>query len=913
MLPTLLSTKFYIPRIRSTLVPRRRLIECLNTSLRGKVTLLSAPAGFGKTTLVSEWVQHLGRPVAWLSLDKNDNDLTRFLTYLIAALQRIAEDIGIDIQAALGESQSPKYEILLTRLVNEIDAIPEKFILILDDYHLIEAETVNNALSFLIEHQPASMHLVISGRSDPLLPISRLRVRGELGEIRARDLRFTEEEAAIFLKNLMGIDLSPEDIAVLEEHTEGWAASLQLAALSMQGREDRREFIAAFSGSHRYVIDFLADEVMSRQPEDVQIFLRRTSILERFCAPLCDAVVKGELSGNTGIIDYLEHANLFLIPLDDQREWYRFHHLFSDFLRMQLQKVEPDSIPEFHRRASQWYEAKGLMDEAIQHALAGGDQESATRLVERIAGSLVVRRYSKSLLNWVNQLSPETTQNFPMLCIWHAWATFFLGQSDAVEPILEIAEANRGKAPDIPIRGYTTTVRAYLANLMGDFRQAIKLSRQALEQLSEAPSTKDTLIFQGAALIWLGVNHRILGDIDTARDLFTEAVKLNEDAGSIYAALSAVAQSANIAVIQGRLHKAEEIYQEGFQIVKRWLNEQGEEQSSLVAAGELHLGLGKLLYQWNDLPGAAPLIRRSVDLFELGGDQGRIDGYEILAYLNQAESDYEAAYKLLGIISSIKDEFPVRRINSSPEPGFEQLCILLSQVRPEMSHLLTDVAHRVEIMGLRSDDEIDFSSTGYAHEYKYSDLSRALIALDRASEALPLLERLTDGARSMGRVGDEIRYLVLKAMAHHSLENIPSALDYLSRALVLAEPQGYVRLFVDEGPPMAHLLYEALSHGIAPDYVQRLLAAFLQIETEPSIPPGPQFPDGDWIEPLTERELDVLKLIAEGLINQEIGDKLFLSLNTIKAHTRSIYGKLGVNNRTQAVSKARSLGIISGS
>jgi len=875
------------------------------------MTLVSAPAGYGKTTLLSEWVQHLGRPVAWLSLDKNDNNLTHFLTYMIAALQRIAEDIGIDVQAALDESQSPKFEIMLTKLINEIEGIPEKFIIILDDYHLIESESVNNALTFLIEYQPLKMHLVISGRSDPLLPISRLRAQGELSEIRALDLRFTEEETAAFLKDLMGFDLSPEDITTLEERTEGWVASLQLAALSMRGRDHWHEFIAEFSGSHRYVIDYLADEVIARQSEEVQVFLRRTSILERFCGPLCDVVVEGEVSGNTGIIDYLEHSNLFLIPLDDHREWYRFHHLFVDFLRLHLHKEEPELIPELHRRASQWYETEGLMDEAIQHALAARDLERATRLVEGIASSLVVRRYSNMLLNWVNQLPPEMCQNFPMLCIWHAWALVFLGEPDSVEPILEIAEANRDKAPEVPISGYLSTVRAYLANLMGNFHQAIELSKQSLEQMSEASPEKNTLIFRGAAIIWLGVNHRILGDFDRARELFTEAAKLNEEAGSIYAALSAISQSANIAVIQGQLHKAKEIFQQGFQIIRRWVDEQGEGQRTLVAASELHLGLGTLLYQWNDLVGATPHIQRSVELLELGGDQGRISAYRMLAYLNQAKGDYEAAFDLLGKINSIKDEFPVRRINSFLEPGLEQLRILLSHVRPEMEHLLTDVAHRVEVMGLRPDDEINFSGTGYAHENKYSDLARSLIALGRASEVLLLLERLTEGARSMGRLGDEIRYLVLNALAHHSLENISLALDNLNQALTLAEPQGYIRLFVDEGPPMARLLYEALSHEIAPDYVQRLLKVFPIEETEKTNASQPHGPHPELIEPLSERELEILQLIAEGLSNQEIGSRLYLSLNTVKAHTRNIYGKLGVNNRTQAGAKARALGILS--
>lgn len=904
MVAKLLPTKLYIPPYRSNLVPRQRLIEYLDEGLRGKVTLVSAPAGFGKTTLLSEWVQHLGRPVAWLSLDKNDNDLIRFLTYLIAGLQRINEDIGIDIKAVLGESQSPKYETMLTKLINEIENIPEKFIVILDDYHLIESESVNNALNFLIEYQPPMLHLVISGRSDPLLPISRLRVRGELSEIRSNDLRFTKRETAAFLKDLMGFDLSPEDIDALEERTEGWVASLQLAALSMRGRDDWPEFIAAFSGSHRYVIDYLADETMSRQPEEVQVFLRRTSILERFCAPLCDAVLTRGVNRGTRIIDYLERSNLFLIPLDDHREWYRFHHLFVDFLRLYLHREEPERIPELHLRASQWFEIEGLMDEAIQHALAGGNLDRATRLIEGIAGSLIVRRSSNALIHLVNQLPPEMSQNFPMLCIWHAWALFFQGRPDAVEPILKIAEANRDKVPEIPIDGYLSTVRAYLANLMGDFQKAIDLSKQAIENMSGASPEKDTLIFRGAAVIWLGVNHRVLGNLDRAKELFTEAAKINEEAGSIYAAVSAKSQSANLAMILGQLHKAKDFYKQGFQMAERWADEQEEGQKTLVAASELYLGLGSLLYEWNDLIGAASHIRRAVKLLELAGDQGILGGYRLLAYLYHAEGDYEAAFNLYEKICSLKDNFTVRHNNSLTEPSLEQLRILLSRVRPEMAHLLTDVAGRVESMGIRPDDEINFATTGYVNEFEYSDLARALIALDRVPEALPLLERLTEGARSMGRLGDEIRYFVLNALAHHALGDLPTALVSLSKALTLAKPQGYVRLFVDEGVPMAELLQIAMSQNVEPDYTEKLLAAFpddIRLEKAISQP---------LVEPLSERELEVLQLMTEGYKYKEIAEQLVISVNTVRHHTRNIYSKLNVNNRAQAIARANELNLL---
>jgi LuxR family maltose regulon positive regulatory protein len=906
----LLTTKLFTPPTRPELIPRPRLIEQLNKGLRHKLTLVSAPAGFGKTTLVSEWVRDCGCPVAWFSLDKNDNDLVRFLTYLIAALQQIDEDIGIDIQAALGESQSLNYEALLTKLVNEIESIPDKSIIVLDDYHLINSKAVHDALNFLIEYLPPLMHLVITGRADPPLPISRLRVRGEVSEIRTLKLRFTRDEAATFLIELMGLDLSLEDIAALEARTEGWVASLKLAALSMQGRDDLHEFISAFSGSNRYIIDYLVDEVMARHPEEVQVFLRRTSILERFCAPLCDMVVNGEERGDQEIIDFLDRSNLFLIPLDDNREWYRYHHLFCDFLRQRLREKESELIPELHRRASQWYEIGGLVDEAIQHALAAGDLKGATRLVDGIAASLVLGRNSIVLRNWVDQLPSDWRQDYPMLCVWYAWAMVFLWQLDAIEPILEIAEANQDKALGLPISGFMSVVRAYLASRMGDFQKAIDLSEQALEEMSGVSPDRNTLMFRGAAVIWLGVNHRLLGNLDRAREFFTEAVSLNREAGSIYAALSAIAQSADLAVIKGQLHQAMEIYQQGFQMIQGWPDDKGGGASTLVAGSGLHLGLGAVLYQINDLTGAAPHIQRAVELLELGEIKEIMHAYRKLAYLKQAEGDIEAAYDLLVLASSIRDNHKSIRSTMSEEPSLEQLRILFIHARPEMTHLLMDVAQRVETLGLQPDDKVNFSGADYPREIEYSDLARSLIALDRAAEALPLLERLLEGARSMGRQGDEIRYLVLTALTHHALEDMPSALDYLSQALTLAESQGYVRIFVDEGKPMWDLLnsLDLVSSTVSQTYVESLLEAFGEwTDAERRTTIGES---SSLIEPLSERELEVLRLMTAGHRYKEVAEQLVISLNTVRHHTRNIYSKLNVNTRAQAIARVKELDLL---
>jgi LuxR family maltose regulon positive regulatory protein len=906
----LLASKFFYPPRRPDFVQRPNILDSLDAGFSGKLTLVSAPAGFGKTTLVSEWIRGCGHPTAWVSLDKNDNDLSRFLIYLIAALQRIDPEIGVEVQAALEESLSPHVEILLTRLIREMERLPEKSIIVLDDYHLIDAKPVHDAINFLIEYLPPTIHLVISGRSDPPLPVSRLRVQGEVNEVRTAQLRFTKKEMTAFLNDWMGFDLSSDGIAALEARTEGWIASLKLAALSMQGRDDWPEFIAKFSGSNRYVIDYLVDEVMARQPEEVQTFLRRTSILERFCAPLCKYVA----GGNEGldILDYLDRSNLLLIPLDDHREWYRYHHLFGDFLRQRLRESEPDSIPGLHRRASQWYQNEGLVDDAIQHALAAGDMEGATQLVDGIATDLLVRRESHKLVKFVEQLPSGLYQGYPMLCICYAWALLFMGQLERVEPALRFVEANQKKGFEVPNPGYMTTVRAYLANQQGDLHQSINLSEQALEEMTDAVPDRTTLIFRGSAVIWLGVNHRELGNLDKASQLFVEAAKLNQKAGNFYAALASFEQLAKLAVIRGQLHQALDLYQSGLKLAQNWMDAEGKPQGSLIAGAGPQLGLGSVLYQLNDLDGAAVYIQHSADLYELGELWGRMHVYTMLAYLCRARGEFEISAELFHKACAIEDTVLVRRSNTSDLPSLTKLGILLSRVRPEMAYLLMDAYQRVENLGVRATDEVNFSNpAGYPRELIYSDLACLLIDLERAAEALPLLARLLEAASTMERHGDEIRYLVLMALAHHALGNTQPALDSLGQALTLAEPQGYVRIFVDEGQPMAELLGFAIPQDISPDYVSKLLAAFPKDVLSPiPVDKEPTVIRQNLVEPLSEREIEVLRLMAEGYKYKEIAERLVVSINTVRHHTRNVYDKLDANNRTQAIGRAKELNLL---
>jgi LuxR family transcriptional regulator, maltose regulon positive regulatory protein len=906
----LLASKFYYPPHRMDFVERPHLLASLDAGLSGKLTLVSAPPGFGKTTLVSEWIRGCGHPAAWLSLDKTDNDPSRFFLYLIAALQRIDSEIGIDVQAVLEESQPPHFEILLTRLISEMASFQDKSIIVLDDYHLIDSKLVHDAINFLIEHLPPTIHLVITGRADPPLPISRLRVQGDVNEVRTSQLRFTTQEAAAFLNDRMGFDLSPDGIAALETRTEGWVASLKLAAISMQGRDDQTEFITEFSGSHRYVIDYLVDEVMAHQSAEVQTFLRRTSILDRFCAPLCEYVVGG--SADMDVIDYLDRSNLFLVPLDDHREWYRYHHLFADFLSQRLRESERDNIAELHRRASKWYENEGLVDESIQHALAAGDLERATRLVDGIAADLIVRAESNKLLKLVEQLPSDLRQGYPMLCIWHAWALLFMGQMEMVEPALALVESNPKMVPAIPNPGYMQTVHAYLATRQGDLLRSINLCEHALDEMSKAKPDRLTLIFRGAAVIWLGLNHRRLGDLEKARQLLIEAAGINRNAGNFFAALASFEHLADLAVIRGQLQQALDLYRSGLKIAQDWKDTRGRPHGSLMAAAGPQLALGTVLYELNDLAGAAAHIQHSTDLFELGEHWAKMHSYTMLAYLKQAQGEFESAAELFLRACAVEESLRDQRSNTSDRLRLTQLAILLSRVRPEMAYFLTDAYRRVENLGVHANDEVDFSSpAGYLRERMYTELACLLIALDRAAEVLPLLVRLLDAAIRMERQGDEIRYLVLVALAHHAMENTQTAMDFIGQALILAEPQGYIRLFVDEGQPMAELLLSAVSHNISPDYASKLLSAFpkdvlgaFPIDEEQTVHTQML------AEPLSDREIEVLRLMAEGYKYKEIADRMFVSINTVRHHTRNAYSKLDVNNRTQAIGKAKELNLL---
>jgi LuxR family maltose regulon positive regulatory protein len=901
---SLLQTKLYIPPIRRELVSRSRLIERLNTGLQRKLTLISAPAGFGKTTLVSEWLAGSAQRAAWLSLDEGDNDPARFLAYMIAALRTIEASIGQGVLSTLQSPQPPSAEAVLTTLINDIAAIPTAIVFVLDDYHLIEAQPIHDALTFLLEHLPPQMHLIIASREDPPLPLARLRARDQLIEVRATDLRFTYSEAADFLNRAMGLDLSAKDIAALEARTEGWIAGLQLAAISMQGRQDTATLIESFTGSHRFVLDYLLEEVLEQQSASVQDFLLQTAILDRLTGSLCDSVT-GQDNGRA-TLETLDRDNLFIVPLDAERRWYRYHHLFADLLRQRLHQTQPEQLPGLHGRASVWYEQNEFVDEAIEHALRAEDFERAADLVGDRAETLWGRGELARLLGWLKALPAEQVTSRPQLCILYAWGLFASGQQSAAEQSLQAAERaldpiadgapetwplgrdQRQGADRIKIQGRAAAVRAFMASFRGDVPAIIQYARQALEHLPE-----EDPVWRSSAAIALGDAYSFSGDMVAACRARLEALEASKAAGNLYMTLIASMKLAVTLRQQGQLPEVMETCQQQWQLAK----ESGLSQTAVV--GWLLAIWGEVLAELNDLEGAIDRAKRGTELTERGGDVAMIGwSYVCLVRALFSRGDMAGAQEIIQRMKNVTRKAHV--------PTWITSLMAAWQARIWLAQDKLDAASQwAQERGLDADRD-----PALVHEMDYIALSRLLIAQGRQDAASRLLQRLLEATEAGGRISRAIEILNLQALAAQARDDTTMAISSLKRALSLAEPGGYVRIFVDEGPPMARLLYQALDRGLAPDYTRRLLAAFPVVEPEKTDPSATKIPKSELIEPLSEREIEVVQLIAEGLTNREIAARLFLSVNTVKVHSRNIYGKLGAHNRTEAVARAQALGIL---
>jgi len=883
MVTPILATKLYIPRLRPHVVIRSRLIERLNEGLHRNLTLIAAPAGFGKTTLVSAWVTGCDRQVAWLSLDKGDSDPTLFLTYLVAALQTIAPTIGEGVLGVLQSPQPLPTESILTALLNEITTIPNHFILILDDYHMIDAKPIDHALIYLVEHLPPQMHLVIATRENPQLPLARLRARDHLTELRAVDLRFTPSEAAAFLNQVMGLTLSAQDITRLATRTEGWIAGLQLAAISMQGHKDTTSFITSFTGSHHFVMDYLVEEVLQQQPESVQNFLLRTSILDRLCGSLCDAVLLDATASGQETLEYLERANLFIVSLDNERHWYRYHHLFADLLRQRLHQSsassigdERDGVAELHRRASQWYEDNSLAIEAFHHAVAANDVARAERLIEGKGMPLQFRGAMISVLNWLESLPKTALDARPSLWVTYASALTMTGQPISnVEEKLQAAEsAVQGTEPDDKSRdlvGYIAAIRAMLAVPQNQVETIIAQSRRALEYLHP-----DNLPVRATAHWTLGYAYQLQGDRAAASQAYTEVISISQASGNIMVTIAATTCLGQVQEAENQLYLAVESYRRVLQLAG---------DPPWPAACEAYLGLARVCYQWNDLDAAEQHGQQS---FQLAMQMENVDtpaACEVfLAGLKLVQGDVASATAMLA--------------------KAEQFVCQHSFV-----HWMSEVAAVQVLTLLHQGNLVVAAHLAQTHDLPISQ-ARVHLAQGDPSAALAVLGPLRQKMEATGWADKRLKVMVLQAVALYMHGDKDKAVQLLCDALTLAEPGGFIRLFVDEGLPMAHLLSAAAAQGRMPDYIGKLLAILKadaqKREDTSSLPPPAQ----PLIEPLSPRELEVLHLMAQGLSNQEICDRLFLALDTVKGHNRKIFNKLQVQRRTEAVARARELGLL---
>jgi LuxR family maltose regulon positive regulatory protein len=922
---SILLTKLFIPAQRPKIVRRPRLIHILNEGLHRKLTLISAPAGFGKTTVMIEWLNNLRMEannetqdeykVAWLSLDENDNNLVRFLTYLITALKQI-EGIGANFgKGALSMLQSPQLDPtknILTPLINEMTAINEQYILILDDYHIIEAQPVHDTISFLLEHLPMQMHLVIATREDPNISLSRHRASNQLTELRAADLRFTSSEAAEFLNQIMGLKLLEEDIIALETRTEGWITGLQLAAISLQGQADTKSFINSFTGSHRLVLDYLIEEVLDKQSESVQTFLLQTAILDQLTGSLCDALI-GQSNGQQ-ILEYLEQANLFIVPLDNNRHWYRYHHLFADLLRHRLVQKQKDLTLTLHHLASEWYGQNGFTNEAIEHAFYAYDFEEAAKLLEEQIDALWNNGEHRILKRWLAKFSNELLFSRPHLCVFNSWYHFASGNQDAADYGLKAAEEalesssdiaskpslseRNGLLPDVKrtyLQGKISAIRAFMDSYRGENVSGMIINaRRALDLLPE-----QDLPMRSFAAIALGDAYTIKGEMKAAYIARLEAIEVSRSSTSPYFQIATNLKMVMTLKALGQLHRAVDVCQQQYKLAET----SGLSQVELV--GLILAEWGEILAEFNDLDGAIDLAQRGIELTELGADISVLGrSYRCMMRVLFSSGDVTAAEKVVQKMETIAREtnFPLKYMNH----------VSAWQTRFWLVHNELEAASQwASQERLDIDRELNpLHELGFLSLVEFTTLVRVRIAQEHWDEAFRLLSQLLKAVEAGEHTSGMIEIHILHALAFQASGDSEQAVGSLVRALTLAEPLGFLRIFVDEGSPMAKLLYKALSQEIMPDYVRRLLAAFPRPDPVQAEKHQTQNPEFDWVEPLSKRELEVLQLIAKGLTNQEIGERLYLSPNTVKVHNRTIFSKLGVNSRTQAVARARAMGLM---
>jgi LuxR family transcriptional regulator, maltose regulon positive regulatory protein len=897
----LLRTKLTAPPQRAHLVVRPRLTQRLEDALRRKLTLVSAPPGSGKTTLLSAWLAQVGQPIAWVSLDEDDDDPIRFWTYAVAALERAYPGATGSMLALLRAPQPPTMRGLLMALLNALDAATDPVYLFFDDYHVITARAIHDALEYLLARLPPHVHLVLASRTDPPLPLAQLRARGELTELRAADLRFTGKEAASFLADVMSLRLAPAQIALLEERTEGWIAGLQLAALSLRGRDDPGAFLDRFAGDHRYISDYLAGEVIDRQPERLRAFLLRTSILDQLCGTLCDAVIReGADVDSESLLAELERANLFLIPLDDERRWYRYHALFAAALRQRLRQTASEELPALHQRASIWFEREGMTEPAVRHALAAGETERAAALVERVAGAYWKRGDIAALRALLDALPDAVMLAQPRLCLFHSWVRLIAGRF--VEGLRRLEEAEESlrahpDASDAPVlQGALYAIKAAVARAGGDHEESNALARRTLDLTPE-----DETIWRAIATLNLAENAFAAGDLAAARWAAAETLRLGERGGDSFGAIIATLGAAAVEERLGHLSAATAL-------IRRSLERYQSMGAPLPSAAcYLLIGLAARLYEWNQLDEAERLTNECVAL-GYSGDifDGQYNGYVVRSRIRQAQGDHAGALRAIveaerltadGLIPSMSATAAARKAH-----------ILFAQgQRAAAARWVDDTLDTLAASRGRREALGDEKRPNYL--IPLDTLPYLLIRLGRAEEALAILDPLISEAEATGYMDMLIPALATQTLALHALGREEAARAALGRALALAEPERYIRTFADMGEPMAALLTSLAAAPDAPpvarEYLNTLLdacAADGALHVEAS--------SVSTTEALSEREREVLRLLAAGAANQDIADALVVSIHTVKTHVAHILAKLHAANRTEAVARAREQGLL---
>jgi LuxR family maltose regulon positive regulatory protein len=903
-----LATKLHVPRPRPGFLLRPRLLGRLAEGAGRELVLVCTPAGFGKTTLLGDWARRSQQPVSWLSLDVGDNDPTRFWRYVAAALGETAAGLGEPVAPLLAGPQVAPLEAVVTGLINGLAGLPDRRALVLDDYHVIEAPPVHHSLGLLLDRLPAQLQVVLASRADPPLPLARLRARGQLLELRERDLRFTSEETAALLREGAGLDLPAASLAALSARTEGWIAGLQLAALSLQGRTDPAGFVATFSGSNRYVLDYLTEEVLTQQPDQLVRFLLETSVLDRLSGPLCDAVT-GQ-AGSQALLERIERANLFLVALDDERRWWRYHRLFADLLRARLQQAQPDRVPALHRNAAAWLEEHGLIDDAVHHAVAAEEVEWAARLVEQHTQARFQRGEGGTVDRWLAALPAELVRARPRLSLARAIWALINGRVDEVEPLLADAERAAARDPGRPPTGSPASghanvpamlaiLRAELARQHGDAERTIAFAQQAVPQIGENDRLLRDLVGWNLAVAML-----LQGRVADAEPALAEIAADRWAAGQPYNALRACYTRSQAQRAQGGLGAALDTCRTALERAA------DAGPPALLAAGVAHVGLAEILRERNELEAALGHASEGVELCrQLGYAQWQVSSLAALAWIRQAQGDQAGALEALQEAERVLPSQEAVTDLIFPA-AVQRARVLLAQGR------VAAAARWVTERGLGAGDK-----PSYAREREFLVLARVLVAEQTPDRALPLLERLHDLAVTQGRVGSRIEVRVLQALALAAGGEEAGALGALTEALALAWPEGHVRVFVDEGAPMAALLgnlmaarrtQPAVDGGISPDYLRQLADAFEQASM-PITPPGRRGAAASvpgLVEPLSDRELEVLELLAAGRSNRQIAEQLVVALDTTKKHVSHILDKLGAGNRTQAVARAPEFGLI---